>query len=53
MVDSKPCDTPVNTSSKISGDIGDLVNDLTHYRSLVDALQYLTFTRPDILYAVQ
>nr|GEV57772.1 putative reverse transcriptase domain-containing protein [Tanacetum cinerariifolium] len=27
--------------------------DPTHYRSLAGALQYLTFTRPDISYAVQ
>ncbi|XP_055826491.1 uncharacterized mitochondrial protein AtMg00810-like [Solanum dulcamara] len=30
-----------------------LYDDLTKYRSLVGALQYLTFTRPDISYAVQ
>jgi hypothetical protein len=53
MVDSKPCTTPVDTSSKLSGDISDPVSDPTHYHSLVGALQYLTFTRPDISYAVQ
>jgi hypothetical protein len=53
MVDSKPCNTPVDTSSKLFGDIDNPVSDPTHYRSLVDTLQYLTFTRPDISYAIQ
>jgi hypothetical protein len=29
------------------------VVDVTVYRSLINALQYLTFSRPDIVYAVQ
>ncbi|GJY27567.1 ribonuclease H-like domain-containing protein [Tanacetum coccineum] len=32
---------------------GDTVEDPTFYRSLASALRYLTFTRPDISYAVQ
>jgi hypothetical protein len=38
MVDSKPCTTLVDTSSKLSSDMGDPVNDPTHYCSLVNAL---------------
>jgi hypothetical protein len=53
MVDSKPCTTPVDTLSKLSGDTCDPISDPTHYRSLVGVLQYLTFTRQDISYAVQ
>jgi hypothetical protein len=53
MVDSKPCTTLVDTSLKLSGDTSDPVSDPTHYRSLAGALQYLTFTRSDISYAVQ
>jgi hypothetical protein len=48
MVDYKPCTTPVDTSSKLSGDTGNPISDPTHYHSLVGALQYLTFTHPDI-----
>ena len=48
----KPCSTPIDTSTKVSGD-GAPVPDATDYRALVGALQYLTFTRPDIAYAVQ
>ncbi|GKD32422.1 ribonuclease H-like domain-containing protein [Tanacetum coccineum] len=44
--------TPVYTESKL-GDDGDPVSEPTLYRSLAGSLQYLTFTRPDISYAVQ
>ncbi|KAJ0798162.1 putative RNA-directed DNA polymerase [Helianthus annuus] len=49
----KPCTTPVDLSSKLSATDGPLFHDPTLYRSLAGALQYLTFTRPDISYAVQ
>jgi hypothetical protein len=52
MRDCKPCSTPVETHSKLSAD-GTPVTDPTHYRSIAGALQYLTFTRPDIAFAVQ
>ncbi|GKB85537.1 ribonuclease H-like domain-containing protein [Tanacetum coccineum] len=40
------------TDSKLAA-TGDPVSDPTLYRRLARALQYLTFTRPDISYAVQ
>jgi hypothetical protein len=43
----------VDTQAKVSAESGPPVADPTHFRSLVGALQYLTFTRPDIAYAVQ
>nr|GEV45210.1 ribonuclease H-like domain-containing protein [Tanacetum cinerariifolium] len=52
MLTCNPCRTPVDTDSKLSVD-GDPVSDPTLYHSLAGALQYLTFTRPDISYAVQ
>src|SRR6185437_2863123 len=53
MTDCKPCFTPVDTQAKLSANLGAPVADPTAYRSLARALQYLTFTRPDLTYAVQ
>jgi hypothetical protein len=52
MSDCKPCSTPIDTQVKVSSDMGAPINDPTTYRSLTGALQYLTFTRPDIAYTV-
>jgi len=43
----------LDTHTKVSAADGPPVSDATHYRSLTSAVQYLTFTRPDITYAVQ
>jgi histone deacetylase 1/2 len=50
----KPVDTPLLSSEKLSVANGDKLGtvDATQYRSLVGALQYLTFTRPDISFAI-
>jgi hypothetical protein len=53
MSDWKPCSTPVGTLAKVSLNMRGLVRDLTAYRSLAGALQYITFTRLDIAYTVQ
>jgi hypothetical protein len=53
MIDCKPCSTPVDTQVKLSKAKGEPVEDPTGYRSLAGALQYLTFTRRDISYAMQ
>ncbi|XP_071686274.1 uncharacterized mitochondrial protein AtMg00810-like [Rutidosis leptorrhynchoides] len=45
-----PCRTPVEPGAKFTCH-GPPVKDPTLYRSLAGALQYLTFTRPDISYA--
>nr|GEX89835.1 ribonuclease H-like domain-containing protein [Tanacetum cinerariifolium] len=54
MANCNPSRTPVNTESKLGPD-GVSVQDHTLYRSLAggERLQYLTFTRPDLSYAVQ
>ncbi|GKC30146.1 ribonuclease H-like domain-containing protein [Tanacetum coccineum] len=52
MLACDPCRTLVDTDTKLTAD-GDPVSDPTLYRSLLGALQYLTFTRSDISYVVQ
>jgi hypothetical protein len=53
MSNCKPCSAPVDTQAKLSEDDRPPVGNATSYRSLTDALQYLTFSRPDITYIVQ
>jgi hypothetical protein len=53
MADCKPCTTPIDLQAKLAGDSGPPVEDASQFRSIAGALQYLTFTRPDIAYVVQ
>nr|KYP66503.1 Retrovirus-related Pol polyprotein from transposon TNT 1-94 [Cajanus cajan] len=53
MSNCSTCPTPVDTKPKLSANSATAFADPTKYRSLAGALQYLTFTRPDISYAVQ
>jgi hypothetical protein len=51
MLSCKPVNTPISTSkATILPD--PLFSDATRFRQIVGALQYLTFTRPDICFAV-
>lgn len=52
MVDYKSLSTLVDVSLKLFAD-GTPASDPTDFRSPTGALLYLTFTRPDISYAVQ
>jgi len=52
MAECKPCTTPVDINPKLPA-YGLPVRDPSDYRSLAGALQWLTFTRPDLAYAVQ
>jgi histone deacetylase 1/2 len=54
MLSCKPMSTPLSTSEKLSAYVGDPLGptDITRYRSIVGALQYLTLTRPDISFSV-
>ncbi|XP_057526253.1 uncharacterized mitochondrial protein AtMg00810-like [Amaranthus tricolor] len=49
----KSTSTPVDTTSKLSAHDSPPVADPSLFCSLAGALQYLTFTRPDISYAIQ
>jgi len=54
MADCKSCSTPVDLNPKLSADGPPLTAaGATDFRSLAGALQWLTFTRPDISYVVQ
>ncbi|XP_056697890.1 uncharacterized mitochondrial protein AtMg00810 [Spinacia oleracea] len=53
MASCKPSSTTVDTKAKPSASTGSPADDPSLYRSLAGALKYLTFTRPDISYAVQ
>jgi hypothetical protein len=53
MANCQPSATPVDTQGKLSSEESAPVADPTAYRSLAGALQYLTFTRTDITYAIQ
>jgi hypothetical protein len=53
MADCNPCTTPVDLQAKLADDSGPPVADTSQFRSIAGALQYLTFTRPDIAYAMQ
>ncbi|KAM1797964.1 hypothetical protein ACFX12_032087 [Malus domestica] len=52
METCKPTSTPSKPHAQFLEQEGAPLSDPSHYRSLVGALQYLTFTRPDLAQAV-
>ncbi|KAK4338230.1 hypothetical protein RND71_042717 [Anisodus tanguticus] len=53
MSSCKSYPTPIDTKSKLIAKSSTPYKDPSHYRNIAGALQYLTFTRPDISYEVQ
>ncbi|WRX09055.1 Reverse transcriptase [Theobroma cacao] len=54
MLGAKPISTPIDYNHKLQkSQNGELLADPTGYRQLIGNLLYLTFSRPDITYAVQ
>ncbi|KAK2977082.1 hypothetical protein RJ640_017606 [Escallonia rubra] len=52
MINAKPLPTPIASSPKLSKTSGHPLPDPTHYRQIIGSLQYLTFTRPDLSFAI-
>jgi hypothetical protein len=52
MAECKPCSTPLDTIPKVDAAEGAPVSDASDFHSLAGALQYLTFTYPNIAYTV-
>jgi hypothetical protein len=52
MADCKPCMTPVDLQAKLTANSRNPVQDASQFWSIEEALQYLTFTWPDIAYVV-
>jgi hypothetical protein len=52
MMGCKPISIPLEQNVKLSADEGDLVEDTTMYRRIVESLIYMTITRLDLSYAV-
>ncbi|XP_061989602.1 uncharacterized mitochondrial protein AtMg00810-like [Rosa rugosa] len=48
----RDCNTPCLPHAQLLKDEGTILSNPTLYRSIVGGMQYLTFTRPDIAYAV-
>ncbi|XP_015162151.1 uncharacterized mitochondrial protein AtMg00810-like [Solanum tuberosum] len=52
MTDCKSVNTPMSASELLTLSDGTHLTDATRYRRVLGRLQYLSFTRPDIAYAV-
>ncbi|KAL9308431.1 putative RNA-directed DNA polymerase [Arabidopsis thaliana] len=52
MLDAKPVTTPLPTSPQLILDSGDPLPDASQYRSIDGNLQYISFTRTDVSFAV-
>lgn len=52
MLDARPVATPMAPTPKLSLRSGSPMPNPTEYRAVLGSLQYLSFTRPDIAYAV-
>ncbi|XP_024038432.1 uncharacterized protein LOC112097423 [Citrus clementina] len=52
MTDCSPVPTPMFTDFYLTKDSGEPLENVSQYRSVIGALQYVTLTRPDIVFSV-
>ncbi|KAL3819930.1 hypothetical protein ACJIZ3_005835 [Penstemon smallii] len=52
MDKAKPCTSPMASNCHLTSTDGHPFEDMSLYRSIVGSLQYLSFTRPDLAFAV-
>lgn len=52
MENCRPTSTPSKPHTQLLADEDSLLSDPSHYRSIVEAFQYLTFTRLDLAHSV-
>lgn len=52
LIGCKPVSTPLPRDLKLRANQGELLPDPNRFRRLIGRLQYLNFTRPDIIYSV-
>lgn len=52
MLGARPVDSPIEQDHGMSGDSGELLNDIRPHQRFVGQLLYLTITRPDIAYVI-
>ncbi|KAH9647735.1 retrovirus-related pol polyprotein from transposon RE1 [Citrus sinensis] len=52
MTDCSPVPTPMSTGYYLTKDLGEPIDNVSQYRSVIGALQYVTLTRPDIAFSV-
>jgi len=51
MQDCKACATPMSPGTSLTYE-GELFSDPSLYMTVIGSLQYLTYTRPDVAFAV-
>ena len=52
MTDCSHVPTPMSTGYYLTKDSGEPIENVSQYRSVIGALQYITLTRPDIAFSV-